>query len=121
MARAWAARNIVALVGETVGSRPGERRYKGFREVLENYPGMKIDIRVRDVDLTRAKGKSDEETGGAAMGTQMTSRFYAITTTGAGPRFTAVEEYGLTPGVGQSRLFRWTYPRRLLCACHWQA
>ena len=39
--------NIVELVG-TSGSAPANDRYKGFREILKDYPGMKIiDSEVR--------------------------------------------------------------------------
>src|SRR5512147_2053031 len=47
--------NIVELVG-TIGSAPANDRYTGFREILENYPGMKI-IDSESGDFTKARGK----------------------------------------------------------------
>jgi len=47
--------NIVELVG-TIGSAPANDRYQGFREVLRDYPNMKI-IDSQSGDFTRAKGK----------------------------------------------------------------
>jgi galactofuranose transport system substrate-binding protein len=47
--------NIVELVG-TVGSAPANDRYKGFREILKNYPEMRI-IDSASGDFTVAQGK----------------------------------------------------------------
>ena len=47
--------NIVELVG-TIDSAPANDRYKGFREILQNYPGMTI-IDSRSGDFTVAQGK----------------------------------------------------------------
>jgi simple sugar transport system substrate-binding protein len=47
--------NIVELVG-TIDSAPANDRYTGFREVLAEYPGMKI-IDSQSGDFTRARGK----------------------------------------------------------------
>jgi ABC-type sugar transport system substrate-binding protein len=47
--------NIVELVG-TVDSAPANDRYIGFREILQDYPEMKI-IASESADFTRAKGK----------------------------------------------------------------
>ena len=47
--------NIVELVG-TIDSAPANDRYKGFREILQGYPGMKI-IDSRSGDFTLAQGK----------------------------------------------------------------
>ena len=47
--------NIVELVG-TIDSAPANDRYKGFREILQDYPGMKI-IDSRSGDFTVAQGK----------------------------------------------------------------
>ncbi len=53
--------NIVELMG-TSGSAPANDRYKGFREILKDYPDMKI-IDSQDGNFTVAKGEecSDEE------------------------------------------------------------
>jgi simple sugar transport system substrate-binding protein len=88
--------NIVELVG-TVGSAPANDRYKGFREVLENYPGMKI-IASETGDFTRAKGKEVMEDLLRRHGKQITA-VYAHNDDMALGAIQAVEEYGLTPGV----------------------
>ena len=51
--------NIVELVGN-VGSSPSTYRAIGFREILKNYPDMKI-IDSRSGDFTLAKGKEAME------------------------------------------------------------
>lgn len=47
--------NIIELVG-TIGSAPSNDRYKGFREIIKDYPDMRI-IDSQSGDFTRAKGK----------------------------------------------------------------
>src|SRR5262245_35688724 len=47
--------NIVELVG-TIDSAPANDRYLGFREVLRDYPEIRI-IASKSGDFTRAKGK----------------------------------------------------------------
>ena len=47
--------NIVELVG-TVGSAPANDRYRGFREIMQDYPDMKI-IDSESGDFTVAKGR----------------------------------------------------------------
>jgi galactofuranose transport system substrate-binding protein len=47
--------NIVELVG-TVDSAPANDRYLGFREILQDYPEIRI-IASESGDFTRAKGK----------------------------------------------------------------
>lgn len=46
---------IAELVG-TVGSAPATERAKGFREVIEKHPGLKI-IKSQSGDFTRSQGK----------------------------------------------------------------
>jgi simple sugar transport system substrate-binding protein len=61
MAAEWLAKkmngkaNIVELQGST-GSAPAIDRQKGFLEVLQKFPDMKI-IKTQSADFTRAKGK----------------------------------------------------------------
>jgi simple sugar transport system substrate-binding protein len=61
MAAEWLAKktngkaNIVELQG-TTGSAPAIDRQKGFLEVLQKYPDMKV-IKTQSADFTRAKGK----------------------------------------------------------------
>src|SRR5512136_2232755 len=47
--------NIVELQG-TRGSAPANDRYSGFREIMKDYPDMKV-IDTQDGDFTVAKGK----------------------------------------------------------------
>jgi ABC-type sugar transport system substrate-binding protein len=88
--------NIVELVG-TVGSAPANDRYKGFREVLEDYPGMKI-IASESGDFTRAKGKEVMEGMLRQHGSQITALFAHNDDMALGA-IQAIEEYGLRPGV----------------------
>jgi len=88
--------NIVELVG-TIDSAPANDRYKGFRQVLRDYPEMKI-IDSQSADFTRAKGK---EVMGAFLkkhGTNITA-LYAHNDDMAIGAIQAIEEYGLRPGV----------------------
>jgi ABC-type sugar transport system substrate-binding protein len=88
--------NIVELVG-TLGSAPANDRYKGFREILENYPNMKI-IASASGDFTRAKGKEVMEDFLRKYGKQITA-LYAHNDDMAIGAIKAIEEYGLRPGV----------------------
>ena len=87
---------IVELVG-TVGSAPANDRYKGFREVLEGYPGMQI-IASETGDFTRARGKEVMEGMLRRYGSQITAVFAHNDDMGLGA-IQAIEEYGLEPGV----------------------
>lgn len=88
--------NIVELVG-TVGSAPANDRYKGFRQVLQNYPGMKI-IASESGDFTRAKGKEVMVEFLRKYGNQITA-LYAHNDDMAIGAIKAIEEYGLKPGT----------------------
>ena len=88
--------NIVELVG-TIGSAPANDRYRGFRQVLNDYPDMKI-IDSESGDFTRAKGK---EVMGAFLkkhGKTITALFAQNDDMALGA-IQAIEEYGLRPGV----------------------
>jgi simple sugar transport system substrate-binding protein len=88
--------NIVELVG-TIDSAPANDRYKGFREILQEYPGMKI-IDSRSGDFTVAQGKEAMEAFLEAHGKNITA-LYAHNDDMALGAIKAIEEYGLRPGV----------------------
>ena len=88
--------NIVELVG-TIDSAPANDRYKGFREILENYPEMKI-IDSQSGDFTRAKGKEVMGEFLRRHGKDVTA-VYAHNDDMALGAIQAIEEYGLVPGV----------------------
>ena len=87
--------NIVELVG-TVDSAPANDRYVGFREILEDYPDMKI-IASKSADFTRAKGKEVMEEFLDQYGDQIDA-LYAHNDDSAIGAIKAIEEYGLKPG-----------------------
>lgn len=88
--------NVVELVG-TVDSAPANDRYKGFREILKNYPDMHI-IASESGDFTRAKGKEVMAQFLQRYGNQITA-VYAHNDDMAMGAIKAIEEYGLKPGV----------------------
>ena len=89
--------NIVELVG-TIGSAPANDRYKGFREVLKDYPDMKI-IDSQSGDFTRARGKEVMETFLKTHGDKINA-LYAHNDDMAIGAIRAIEEAGLKPGTG---------------------
>ncbi len=88
--------NIVELVG-TIGSAPANDRYKGFREILHNYPNMKI-MASKSGDFTRAQGKEVMEEFLREYGNQITA-VYAHNDDMAIGAIKAIEEHGLKPGT----------------------
>jgi simple sugar transport system substrate-binding protein len=86
---------IVELVG-TVGSAPANDRYKGFREILKDYPEMKI-IASAPGDFTRAKGKEVMEALLKRYGKNIDA-LYAHNDDMAIGAIRAIEAYGLRPG-----------------------
>jgi simple sugar transport system substrate-binding protein len=88
--------NIVELMG-TTGSAPANDRYIGFREILQNYPDMKIIDSV-DGDFTRAKGKEVMDDFLRRHGKDITA-VYAHNDDMALGAIQSIEEYGLKPGV----------------------
>ena len=88
--------NIVELVG-TINSAPANDRYKGFREILQSYPGMKI-IDSRSGDFTLAQGKEVMEAFLKTHGRNITA-VYAHNDDMALGAIKAIEAYGLRPGV----------------------
>jgi simple sugar transport system substrate-binding protein len=87
--------NIVELMGN-LGSAPANDRYQGFREVLADYPGMKI-IDSQTGEFTRARGK---EVMAAFLQTHggKISAVYAHNDDMALGAIEAIEDYGLRPG-----------------------
>ena len=88
--------NIVELQG-TSGSAPANDRFQGFREVLKDYPGMKI-IDTQDGDFTVARGKEVMAAFLKAHGRNITALFAHNDDMALGA-IKAIEEYGLRPGV----------------------
>lgn len=88
--------NIVELVG-TVGSAPANDRYTGFREVLKDYPGMRI-IDSQSGDFTRARGKEVMTEFLQKHGDRITAVFAHNDDMALGA-IEAIEDYGLKPGV----------------------
>lgn len=88
--------NLVELVG-TVDSAPANDRYKGFREILKNYPDMHI-IASESGDFTRAKGKEVMAEFLKRYGNQINA-VYAHNDDMAIGAIKAIEEYGLKPGL----------------------
>jgi simple sugar transport system substrate-binding protein len=88
--------NIVELVG-TIGSAPANDRYTGFREVINDYPGMRI-IDSKSGDFTRARGREVMAEFLTKHGDQITA-VYAHNDDMALGAIQAIEEYGLKPGV----------------------
>lgn len=88
--------NIVELVG-TIGSAPANDRYRGFREIIRDYPGMKI-IDSESGDFTLAKGREVMRVFLNRHGNSITA-LYAHNDDMAVGAIQAIEEYGLRPGV----------------------
>ena len=87
--------NIVELVG-TIGSAPANDRYTGFREILKDYPEMKI-IDSQSGDFTRARGKEVMASFLQKYGKEITAVFAHNDDMAVGA-IEAIEEYGLKPG-----------------------
>ena len=88
--------NIVELVG-TEGSASAIDRAKGFREILKDYPGMKI-IASKSGDFTRALGKEVMEEFLNTYGNHIDALFAHNDDMAIGA-ISAIEAYGLRPGV----------------------
>jgi simple sugar transport system substrate-binding protein len=87
--------NIVELMGN-LGSAPANDRYTGFREILTDYPGMKI-IDSQSGDFTRARGKEVMAAFLQSYGGKIDA-MYAHNDDMALGAIEAIEEYGLRPG-----------------------
>jgi ABC-type sugar transport system substrate-binding protein len=88
--------NIVELVG-TVGSAPATDRAKGFREILKDYPDMKI-LDAQSGDFTRAGGKQVMEAFLKKYGKDITA-VYGHNDDMAIGAIQAIEEAGMKPGT----------------------
>lgn len=88
--------NIVELVG-TIGSAPANDRYTGFREMLVDYPGMRI-IDSASGDFTRARGKEVMASFLRVYGGSINA-VYAHNDDMALGAIEAIEDYGLRPGM----------------------
>jgi ABC-type sugar transport system substrate-binding protein len=101
MAGEWLAKklagkaNIVELQG-TAGAAPANDRKKGFAEVIQKHPDMKI-IKSQSGDFTRAKGKEVMEAFLKAEGKNINA-VYAHNDDMALGALQAIEEAGLQPG-----------------------
>jgi simple sugar transport system substrate-binding protein len=87
--------NLVELVG-TLGSAPANDRYTGFREIIKEYPEMKI-IASESGDFTRAKGKEVMEGFLQKYGDEIDA-LYSHNDDMAIGAIRAIEAYGLKPG-----------------------
>lgn len=88
--------NIVEISG-TVDSAPAIDRYNGFREILVNYPGIKI-IASESGDFTRARGREVMADLLQRYGSQIDA-LYAHNDDMAIGAIKAIEAYGLKPGT----------------------
>jgi simple sugar transport system substrate-binding protein len=87
---------IVELVG-TIGSAPANDRFTGFREILREYPGMKV-IDSKSGDFTRARGKEVMDAFLNKYGENITAVFAHNDDMALGA-IQAIEDHGLKPGV----------------------
>jgi simple sugar transport system substrate-binding protein len=87
--------DIVELVG-TIDSAPANDRYLGFREILKEYPEIRI-IASKSGDFTRAKGKEVMEEFLQSYGAEIDG-LYAHNDDMAIGAIKAIEEHGLKPG-----------------------
>jgi simple sugar transport system substrate-binding protein len=87
--------NVVELAG-TPDSAPANDRFKGFREVMADYPEIKI-IASESGDFTRAKGKEVMADLLTEYGDQIDA-LYSHNDDMAIGAIRAIEEYGLEPG-----------------------
>lgn len=87
----------IAELRGTTGSAPANDRAKGFREVLADYPEMKI-VDSLDGDFTRAKGYEVMQELLRRHGRGISAVFAHNDDMAVGA-IQAIEEYGLKPGV----------------------
>jgi galactofuranose transport system substrate-binding protein len=87
--------NIVELTG-TEGSAPALDRYNGFREIIKQYPDIKI-IASETGDFTRARGKEVMESFLVQHGKRIDA-LYSHNDDMAIGAIKAIEGYGLKPG-----------------------
>ncbi len=88
--------NVVELAG-TPDSAPANDRFEGFREVMKDYPNIKI-IDSQTGDFTLARGREVMAEFLQKYGTQITAVFAHNDDMALGA-IQAIEAYGLRPGV----------------------
>jgi ABC-type sugar transport system substrate-binding protein len=88
--------NVVELEG-TIGAAPAIDRKKGFHEVIDKNPGMKV-LRSQSGDFTRAKGKEVMEAFLKAEGKNIQA-VYAHNDDMALGAIQAIDEAGMKPGT----------------------
>ena len=88
--------NVAELVG-TVGSAPAIDRKKGFEEVIQGHPGIKI-IKSQSGDFTRAKGKEVMESFLKSPEADQIQVLFAHNDDMALGAIQAIEEAGKKPG-----------------------
>ncbi len=88
--------NLVELVG-TIDSAAANGRYQGFREILKDYPDIKI-IDSKSGDFTVAKGREVMEEFLKTHGKNINALFAHNDDMALGA-IQAIKEYGLRPGV----------------------
>lgn len=87
--------DVVELVG-TVGSAPAIDRYKGFRQITQDYPGIEV-IASESGDFTRAKGEEVMDDFLQLYGAEIDA-VYSHNDDMAIGAIRAIEAYGLRPG-----------------------
>lgn len=87
--------HIVELMG-TLDSAPANDRYVGFRQIMKDYPAIKI-IDSQSGDFTKAKGKEVMEEFLQRYGSEIDA-VYAHNDDMAVGAIKAIEAYGLKPG-----------------------
>jgi ABC-type sugar transport system substrate-binding protein len=87
---------MVELTG-TIDSAPANDRFTGFREIIKDYPGIKI-IDSESGDFTRARGKEVMDTFMKKYGKTITAVFAHNDDMALGA-IQAIKDYGLRPGV----------------------
>lgn len=88
--------NVVELAG-TPDSAPANDRFEGFREVMKDYPNIKV-IDSQTGDFTLARGREVMAEFLQKYGTQITAVFAHNDDMALGA-IQAIEAYGLRPGV----------------------
>ena len=86
---------IIELAG-TIDSAPANDRYRGFREIIKDYPEMVI-LDSASGDFTRSLGKEVMQAFLQEYGSEITA-LYAHNDDMAIGAIEAIEEYGLKPG-----------------------
>jgi simple sugar transport system substrate-binding protein len=97
LAKATGGKAVIAELQGTPGSAPAIDRKKGFAEVLQKYPNMKI-VKSQSGDFTRAKGKEVMESFLKSSDGKAITALYAHNDDMALGAIQAIEEAGMKPG-----------------------